>query len=715
MIRNILLGPPRAGRAAGTAVPVAAARRPEGGPVPRLYRGAVSTGREGGASGFTRPPAGRGTGGYNSLDRLRGPPSLRRFDGRGEPDRRPVAAAARGPAASDGPARAPVREARLRSELANRSPDEKKEDVRRAADLVDQIRRTVPLKRTGRTWAACCPFHREKTPSFHVWPESQRWKCFGCQKSGDVFAFVMERDGVDFPEALRTLAREYGVSLDERADPSADEARRSREALGAAAEWACGWFQGNLRGSPAAEYLRRRGLTGETARDWRLGYAPESWEGLLDAGRRAGYAVETLESAGLVLRRASGDGLYDRFRNRVVFPIADARGRVVAFGARALGDKEPKYLNSPETPLFRKGEMLFGLHRARGEALQGRTLCFMEGYMDVIMAHQHGIRSAVAGLGTAFTAHHASLLRRFADRVVLIYDADDAGRRAAARAVEIVLDEDLDAAVATLPDGLDPCDLLVQRGPGPLRDAMDRAPDAFEFLVAAARERAGGTVAGVAAEVDGLVRTALRAPHAVRRERMLQRISAGLGVSAASVASRARAVGSGPPPREPAAPGAAAAATAAADPAADASALERLLLEAALAGPGLAARLAAEAPPETFAAPALRRIAAALVETADDAGTAVPAECAAALDDAALADLAAELAAAGAEFPLTALHRRFEECLERHVSERRLEDVKRRVADAQASGDSEAEDARFREGAELIRSKHRRAPRPVER
>ena len=574
--------------------------------------------------------------------------------------------------------------------MPDRAADERKEAVRRATDLVALVERTLPLRRSGRSFSACCPFHSERTPSFHVWPESQRWKCFSCGRSGDAFSFVMEREGVEFPEALRMLAREAGIEID-RPDPSAAAAARSKEAAYAACDFACRWFQGNLKGSPAADYLRGRGLDGAVAKEWRLGYAPDRWDGLLAAARAAGLGVPALEAAGLVVPRKGGDGFYDRFRNRVIFPIADPQGRVVGFGARALGDEEPKYLNSPDSALFRKGALLFGLDRAREEGMRTRTLAVMEGYMDVVMAHQHGFKTAVAGLGTAFTPEHASLLRRFADRVVLVYDTDAAGRRAADRALDALLASEIDARVAVLPEGKDPCELLVNRGPEPLRAALDGAREVFEHLLAeTAAHHDLATVAGRTAAADVMLRTVNAVPNGVRRGLMIDRVGGMFGLSEMEVRRRARAI----------APAAPAAAQPSARPAVPkpvstrAGARERSLLEAALACPGLAVRLAAEAPAATFATPSYAAIAAAVAATARPDGSADPAACAASLEDPVLADEVASLTDQGLGKPADALRRQFDECVGVGDLERRVEEARSRFSRARAAGDG-AEESRW--------------------
>jgi len=574
-----------------------------------------------------------------------------------------------------------------------RGAEDRKEEVRRATDLVALVQRYLPLRRAGRSFSACCPFHQERTPSFHVYPDSQRYKCFGCARSGDAFSFVMEKEGVDFPEALRMLARDAGIEL-ERRDPAAIEASKAKDAAYEACDWACRWFQGNLkRGTPGAEYLKGRGITGESAKEWRLGFAPDGWDGLLLAAKRDGVAVAALEAAGLVVPRKGGDGFYDRFRNRVVFPIGDVRGRVVGFGARTLGDEEPKYLNTPETAIFQKGRLFFGLDRARDEAMKSRALAVMEGYTDVIMAHQHGVKNAVAGLGTAFTEEHASLMRRFADRVVLVYDSDAAGKNAAGRALGVLLEADVDARVAVLPEGKDPCELLVLRGPEPLRAALESAREVFEHLLADTAGRHDlGTIGGRSAAADEMLRAVLPVPNGVKRDLMVVRIGGMFGFAEDRVRQRAKELAAASAPRSPASPAAAPApARSAPVETGSGSRRERLLLEAALAGPGLAVRLAAEAPPETFASPSLGRIARAVIESARD-GSADPAACAASLGDDVLADEVAVLAAAGAEKPEASLLRQFEDCLKSHAFDRRIEEARRRFGEARTRGDRGDED-----------------------
>ena len=313
------------------------------------------------------------------------------------------------------------------------------EQIRANLDIVELIGRTVRLRPAGENWKGLCPFHTEKTPSFNVNPRKGIFKCFGCGVGGDAFAFIMRQDKLTFPEAVRELARLAGVAVPEAgggaaAGGSRDELLRAMALAGrlyAEALWTSG-------GERAREYLERRGIDPELARRFGLGLAPESWDFLARALRGEGFGEEVLVSAGLTVPRQGGTGVYDRFRGRLIFPICDLHGRVVGFGGRALGDEQPKYLNSPETPVYSKGSLLYAMSAAR-EAMRerGRAL-LVEGYVDCLMAHQHGFTETVAALGTSFTASQLALLRRFCGEVITFFDADAAGQKAAERAQELL-------------------------------------------------------------------------------------------------------------------------------------------------------------------------------------------------------------------------------------------------------------------------------------
>jgi len=420
-----------------------------------------------------------------------------------------------------------------------RFPEPLLDAIRQAVDLVDLVGRYVPLKKAGRSFSACCPFHREKTPSFHVWSDTQTWKCFGCGKGGSgPFSFLMEKEGLRFPEAVRQLAQEVGVDL-EPEDPAAARQASRRSRLRQVTEWACRHFEGCLRapeGAAVRDYLKGRGITGETALNFRVGYAPPGWERLRGAGKAAGYDDALLEEAGLVIRRdpdrGRGDGVYDRFRDRVVFPIADAQGRVIAFGARTLDGSEPKYLNSPETPLYSKGRHLYALHLAKDEMLRSGEGAIVEGYTDVLMAHQQGWPAVVAGLGTALTREQAALLSRYVRRLWLVYDGDEAGRRAARRAVPEFLPESIETRVALLPAGKDPFDLLRDGGRAAFVELLEQSDEAFDHLIAAQRAAPdAGSVAGRTRILEELAEVLVRVTNRAARELYVRRVSEELMLS----------------------------------------------------------------------------------------------------------------------------------------------------------------------------------------
>jgi DNA primase len=363
------------------------------------------------------------------------------------------------------------------------------EEVRRAADIVKVISDHVSLKKMGSSWKGLCPFHEEKTPSFNVRQEPAVFHCFGCGEGGDVFKFLMLRERVSFPEALETLARRFGVPVPEgRFEPGPD--RKEREALLALMEAAAAHFERTLQTAPGAtarEYLRGRGFAPETLERIRAGAARDSWDDLLGA-LRGRYSATALQKAGLVLPRKSGEGHYDRFRNRAVFPILNEGGKVVAFGARSLDGSEPKYLNSPETPAYHKGRVLYGLSWAREAIRREKRVVLMEGYLDVARALECGVEEAVATCGTALTPSHGRLLRRFADTVCVNFDQDEAGQRAARKSLEVLLGEGLRVRVVELPEGHDPDSFLKAEGGDAYRRRLNEAPEALEWLMRRAEE-----------------------------------------------------------------------------------------------------------------------------------------------------------------------------------------------------------------------------------
>ena len=344
------------------------------------------------------------------------------------------------------------------------------DELRRQADIVRVVGDYVTLKKKGANWMACCPFHQEKTPSFSVNPSKDIFYCFGCGKGGSVFNFVMELERVSFPEAVRIVAGKAGVPLPEMVEDKKFETRRKEaDEVVELNAWALEFWErqlqeGGAEAKAAREYVEGRGLTEETCQLFRLGYAPNSWDALGAYLKSKGASAGQIERSGLVVKKEQG-GYYDRFRGRLIFPVTDAQGRAVAFGARAMrpGD-EPKYLNSPETAAYTKGRHLFGLSVSRDEIRRKKFAILVEGYLDLIVPFQHGVRNVVASLGTALTPEQAKLLGRFARKVVVNYDGDRAGVKAAKRAIEVLLAEDFEAKVLVLPDGADPDEFIRAHG-----------------------------------------------------------------------------------------------------------------------------------------------------------------------------------------------------------------------------------------------------------
>ncbi|BCW95422.1 MAG: DNA primase [Fimbriimonadales bacterium] len=355
-----------------------------------------------------------------------------------------------------------------------------REAIRDRIDLVELVSNYVRLERAGKNFKGLCPFHTEKTPSFHVSPALNRFHCFGCGASGDAFAFLMRMEGLSFREAMRRLAERAGIELREESLPQ--EAPDERDRLRRLVYAANFFYRQCLKRTPhAQQYLAQRGLTPETIEAFELGYAPDGWDYLLRFLERHNFSLDDAERAGLLKARDDGSGYYDRFRNRITFPIHDASGRVVAFGARTMGDEEPKYLNSPETPLFEKRNTFYGWHLARGAILRQKAAIIVEGYLDLIMLHQYGFTHSLATLGTAFTEEHAARLKRLTERVYLMFDSDPAGVRAALRAGEALVQAGIPALVARLPQGEDPDSLLRTHGAPALQRALDTATPLAAF------------------------------------------------------------------------------------------------------------------------------------------------------------------------------------------------------------------------------------------
>ena len=362
------------------------------------------------------------------------------------------------------------------------------ERVRDAVDMAGLVGAKTDLRRVGSRWTGLCPFHDERTPSFSVDPDRGLYHCFGCGVGGDAIRFVQETEALDFPEAVEALAERYGVRLErEEDDPAAERRRRRKERLHALLERAARFYAAYLWDSREAkrarEYLEGRGLSEAIAREFRVGYAPSAWDRMTVGAQQSGFSAEELMAAGLA-QRGRGGALYDRFRGRIMFPLADARGRVLGFGARAMAEgRGPKYLNSSENELYHKGRQLFGIDLARKEAAKSGRIVVVEGYTDVLALHQAGIHESVAIMGTALTQEQLAELARSAPLVVLALDADRSGQEAMLRAARAAEDRGVELRVAELPEGKDPAEAVTHGGTGPFEEHLERAMAIVDFQV----------------------------------------------------------------------------------------------------------------------------------------------------------------------------------------------------------------------------------------
>ena len=366
-----------------------------------------------------------------------------------------------------------------------RFDDSKIEEIKSRVDIVELAGEYLTLKKAGRNYLGLCPFHQEKTPSFTVNREKQIFYCFGCGEGGNAITLLMKIAGMSFPEAIRHLAEKTGVILPARAVGRGGDKDEQRDGIVGINLKAAQWFAGNLsspEGRAARDYLQARSLTEEISRQFRLGYAPDRWRSLADYLERSGISLKLAEEAGLVVA-ARDEGFYDRFRSRLIFPIENVFGEVIAFGGRILGPGEPKYLNSPESSVYTKGKNLYGLNRAR-EAIREEGFCLIvEGYFDVISLWNAGSRNTVATLGTALTREHLDLLRRYTQDVVALFDPDEAGRRALDRALELFLAANMRARALVLPDDSDPDEFVRKYGKEKMTDLIAAAPAISDYYI----------------------------------------------------------------------------------------------------------------------------------------------------------------------------------------------------------------------------------------
>ncbi len=410
------------------------------------------------------------------------------------------------------------------------------DQVRAVADIVKIVGEYVKLRKAGANLMGLCPFHQEKTPSFAVHPVKQIFHCFGCGVGGDVFKFVMLIESLSFPEALERVAEKVGIELRGTVDREAYDASAKERALlykvhEVAAQFFAVQLASTAEGRAARAYLADRGLADEVVGRFRLGYAPAEGGALTRSLTAAGFSKEVLEKSGLVLHSSEGERHFDRFRRRIIFPIANDSGKVVAFGGRALGDEQPKYLNSPETPIYTKGRMLYHLHRAASSIRKLDYAVLVEGYMDCIAVASCGVENVVASCGTSLTESQVRILARHSRRVVVNYDPDSAGVAATERSLTLLLEAGFEVKVLALPEGLDPDSFIRRRGPSAYREALAAAPTYLDYLTERAVARHDlSRPEGKVAAANALMPYIARVPEPLLRAGLASRLAARLGV-----------------------------------------------------------------------------------------------------------------------------------------------------------------------------------------
>jgi DNA primase len=504
----------------------------------------------------------------------------------------------------------------VRGGAVGRTSDDWVERVRAASDIVEIVGQTVPLKRVGRNWMGLCPFHPEKSPSFSVNAERQFYHCFSCKVGGDVFKFVMETEKVGFLEAVELLSRRANIPVPERRSAGQGVRGPLLEALDAAAAAYESWLGDPGTGGAARAYLERRGITRETQRAFRLGFAPAGWDNLVPR-LRGRFSDEVLLEARLAGRKEGARSLFDWFRNRLVVPLVAPGGAVLGFGARTMGDEQPKYLNSPESPVYHKSQFLFALEQARKHVKPDGEVIVVEGYFDAIALHQAGLRHTVATSGTALTADHARQLRRLARGVALTYDGDAAGQDAMLRSLGVLLAEGLDVVIVDLPAGDDPDTLVRREGLEGWERVRRGAYDAVEFVQRHVIRRGGGGDPRERA-LQMVVRLLGGVEDTIRERLLVERASQVFAIPEGVIVRAARQARTGARPAAGAGTGPAGPPVPARRPAADE--LERRVLQALLHAPEALERARETLAPEDFAEGAARELAAALWHGGDPSG-----------------------------------------------------------------------------------------------
>ncbi len=420
--------------------------------------------------------------------------------------------------------------------MTGRISEDKIQEIRERIDIVELVSSYLPLKRSGANHLGLCPFHSEKTPSFNVNAPRQIFHCFGCGVGGDVFSFIMRMEGLSFPEAIRRLAERAGIEIEEeQLTPAEEQQRHERDRLLRVSEVAAAFYHQLLledpQGAEGRRYLRQRGYEGETVRAFGLGYAPDSWQALADHLAGKGFEPKwARDILGLVREGQKGRGDYDLFRKRLLFPIQDSRGRVVAFGGRVLDDSLPKYINSPESPIYHKGRILYGLYQAKEAMRRSETGIVVEGYFDQLALYRAGFQNAVATCGTALTSEHARLLKRYCKKLLLFFDQDKAGRKATFRAMEVLLAEGLAAAVVELSADEDPDSYLASHAPEELKVYFDRARPVLQVYLEHCLALHGDSIEGKARAAEEVLVKLRLLPSELERDLYLKELAQRTGL-----------------------------------------------------------------------------------------------------------------------------------------------------------------------------------------
>lgn len=431
----------------------------------------------------------------------------------------------------------------MEGHLAQFIPESIVSEIRQSANIINVISEYVQLKRAGNNHVGLCPFHAEKTASFSVNEQKQMFKCFGCGVGGNVYTFLMRHNNMSFPEAVKYLANRYGIQIPtDHLTAEQKQQLNERDQIFEINQTALSFFHDQLThsaGNNAQKYILERGISKETQKKYQLGFAPDAWDYMVRLFSRKGIALTLVEKSGLIIQKEK-KGYYDRFRNRLIFPIKNINNQVTGFGGRVLDDSMPKYLNSPETPIYHKGRILYGLREAREHCRKNEHVFIVEGYMDLLAMYQHNIKNVVATLGTALTAHHIRLLKGYVRNITLVFDSDQAGIQAAKRSVALFLKEQVNAQIMVLPEGHDPDTFLTQWGEAAFIEQSKKSFGMMAFLIDTALKQHGETIKGKIAVINELKPLLAEIDDAVVRSLYIKEIAQRLNVDETSVFAEVR-------------------------------------------------------------------------------------------------------------------------------------------------------------------------------